>query len=126
MDPRKPVIPLGIEEDPDYDQLTFNGEIRPAPRIILHEDDIGRMKAGYVCAKCWEAHDTPFPKACSVCKFPMSDRQAEFMAKAYTGNVRMGPTTSLEDELAAMEDLEQRKRREATVSAPQIIVPGSW
>jgi hypothetical protein len=126
MDPRKPVIPIDVQEDEGYVTLTYDGEVRSAARITLAPDDVGRMKAGYVCAKCWEPHAVAFPKQCSVCRFPMAERQSEFLAKAYQGNVRLGPTVSMEDELAAIEDLQQRKEREATVSAPQIIVPRGW
>lgn len=127
FDPMKPVIPIAVEEDEDHIQLHSDGTWRSSPRIILSEEDVGRMRAGYVCAKCWEPHRVAFPRVCSVCKFPMADRQGEYLAKAYQGNVRMGPSSSLEDELAAIEELEERDRRaQWGPSVPQIVVPRSW
>ena len=123
MSRRGPIIPLAVEEDEDYVQLHSDGSWRAAPKIIHSKETIGAMRAGYVCAKCWENHDRPFPEQCNACRFPMKDRQSEYLAKAYQGEIQMGPSASLEDELAAMEELEKRKAREATVSAPQIIVP---
>jgi hypothetical protein len=125
-DPRRPVIPLSVENDEKHVLLMRNGEARAAANITLHPDDVGRMRAGYVCARCYEAQDKAFPKACWVCGFPMADRQAEFIAKAYQGDKHIGPSSSIADELAAMEELEERQKRAQTVSAPQIIVPRSW
>lgn len=126
-DPMKPVIPIAVEEDEEHIQLHSDGTWRSAPKIILDPENVGRMRAGYVCAKCWEPHPVPFPKKCSVCRFPMADKQSEYLAKAYQGNVRMGPSSSLEDELAALEELEEReKRAQWGPSVPQIIVPGTW
>jgi hypothetical protein len=120
----RPVIPLAVENDEGYVELRADGTVRRAARVILEADDIGRMQAGYVCAKCWEPHPTPFPKECRICGFHMSDRQSEFLAKAYKGSERVGPSTTLADELALLEETEERmKREEWGVSSPQIIVP---
>lgn len=125
-DARKPVIPLAVEQDEGHVLLKRNGETRAAYNLTLDPEDVGRMKAGYVCARCLEAQDEAFPKECGVCRFPMEDHQVEFLAKAYQGNKRVGPSTSMEDELAAVQELEDRQKRSQSVSAPQIIVPRSW
>lgn len=125
-DARKPVIPLAVEQDEGHVLLKRNGETRSAYNLTLDPEDVGRMKAGYVCARCLEAQDEAFPKECGVCRFPMEDHQMEFLAKAYQGNKRVGPSTSMEDELAAVQELEDRQKRSQSVSAPQIIVPRSW
>jgi hypothetical protein len=120
----RPVIPLAVEHDEGYVEIRTDGTVRRAARVILEPDDVGRMQAGYVCAKCWEPHATPFPEKCRLCGFHMSDRQSEFLAKAYQGNERVGPSTSLEDELALLDEVEERmKRQEWGASAPQIVVP---
>ncbi len=121
-DPMTPVIPLGIEPNPDAVIINSRGEVRQDYRIILSDEDVGRMRAGYVCAKCMEPQKKPFPDQCAICKFPMSDRQAEFLAKAYQGSVRVGPTSSLEDELAALEEMQKREDR--AFDPFQILLPG--
>lgn len=126
MDPRKPVIPLHVDSDDDHVVVHRDGTIRDAVNIVLSPEDVGRIRAGYVCAMCLETQDTPFPKECWVCKFPMADQQSEYVSKAYKGNTRMGPSSSLEDEFALMEELEFRQRRGAEVSVPQILVPKVW
>lgn len=126
-DPRAPVIPLGIEVDTENYVVNAAGEIRRAYNVILKEEDVGRIREGYVCAKCFEVQDKPFPKRCAVCKFPMSERQAEFVAKGFRGNVRMGPQSTLETETAAMNEWAERRRRDSKdeiLRPTQIVLPG--
>lgn len=124
-DPRKPVIPLSVEEDETHALLLRNGELRAAHSITLDPDDVGRIKAGYVCVRCYEVQDKPFPHECWVCKFPMAERQMEFFAQAYQGNQRLGPSLSMEDELALLEETEELMLREQLGFKPSnsIIVP---
>lgn len=126
-DPRAPVIPIGVEVDADNLVIMSNGEMRHDYRVILSDEDVGRMKAGYVCAKCMDVQDTPFPKACGTCGFPMSDRQSQFMAKAYQGTIRVGPQSTLDTEMAAMEEWEEaqrRSQRDQILRPSQILLPG--
>lgn len=125
-DVRKPVIPLAVEEDDQFIALRSDGTHAAPARITFSREDVGRMKAGYVCAKCFETQDEAFPEKCRMkwCQFPIRERQLEFLAKAYQGDVRLGPETSLEDEIAALDYLEEKARREQSVSKPQILMPG--
>jgi hypothetical protein len=123
-DARKPVIPIGVEESESHALLLRNGEVRSAFNVTLSREDMGRVRAGYVCVRCYETQDTPFPDQCWVCEFPMKERQLEYLGKAYQGEQYMGPTTSLEDELAMLEEAEEiARRKEWGVSVPQIVVP---
>lgn len=125
-DARKPVIPIGVEESETHALLLRNGETRSAFNVTLSHEDLGRMKAGYVCVRCYEVQDTPHPKECWVCKFPMAERQAEYLAKAFQGEQHMGPTISLEDELAMLEEAEEMARREVHGFRPiSVQVPRS-
>lgn len=126
-DPRAPVIPIAIEVDAENLVITSRGDLRHDARVILSDEDIGRMRAGYVCARCMDVQEKPFPEACVTCKFPMADRQAEFLAKAYQGSVRVGPQSTLDTEMAAMEEWEEAQRREQRdpiLRPTQILLPG--
>jgi hypothetical protein len=116
------VIPIGVEESESHALLLRNGEVRSAFNITLSPDDIGRIRAGYVCVRCLEVQDAPFPDQCWVCKFPMNERQLEFLEKAYQGDQRMGPSTPLEDELAMLEEAEQEALKKVFSS---VLVPRS-
>lgn len=123
-DPRKPVQILAVEEDENHVLIFSDGTYRSSFNVTVSDDDVGRIKAGYMCAICFEPHDEAFPEECNACRFPMKYRQAAYVAKAYQGKVRLGPSTSLADELAAMDELEERHRRKTLgITTPSIIVP---
>jgi hypothetical protein len=118
------VIPIGVEEDEGHALLLRNGELRSAYSVIHTPEDVGRIREGYCCVRCYEIQDTPFPEECWVCKFPMRERQAEFFAKAFQGERRAGPSMSLDDELALLEETEAHMLREELGQRPiSIVVP---
>jgi hypothetical protein len=124
---RPPIKIIGAEIDEEHYVVNSNGDIRHDVMVIIDEEDMGAIKAGYYCAKCYEPQDKPFPDECWVCKFPMSDRQAEFIAKGYRGNVRIGPSTSIEDEVAFMDEwgeIQKRKNRDSILRPSQVLLPG--
>ena len=123
---RKPIRIIGSEIDEENLVVNSNGDIRHDVMVIIDPDDMGAIRAGYYCAKCYEPQEKPFPKECWVCKFPMSDRQSEFIAKGYRGNVRVGPSTTLDDEYAFMDEWEEiqlRKKRDPILNPSQIWLP---
>ena len=121
---RKPLEILGTEVDDEYLIVKENGEIRYDTRIFINHEDMGAMRAGYYCAKCFEPQEKPFPEKCGVCKFPMRDKQSEFIAKGYRGDIRVGPGSSASDEQAYMEEYAERERFKAKGVTPQIWTPG--
>lgn len=131
LDPRFPAVPVALEEDGEFVLIRSDGEIRSHVNAIYSERDTARIREGYCCVNCGESQvdmalSCPFPIECWVCKFPMKERQAERFAKEFKGTVRVGPSTSIEDELAIAEEELARQRRAKIVSAPSIVVPRSW
>jgi hypothetical protein len=96
--------------DVDADSFTVMPDGRRMERTVfgLTEDQVGRIRAGYTCLKCLEDHVAPFPDNCAVCKFPMRDRQTEEFAKDFRGNIRFGPSTTLDEEYEIAEERIQR------------------
>ena len=80
------------------------------------------MQAGYICAVCITELDMAFPEHCPVCNFQMREKQTEHIATAYTGNVKTGPSTSLEDEKLIMQEMREREAREKGLWTPK----GKW
>ena len=112
------------------DMLVFNAgrPDREAATVGFSEEDIGRMKAGYVCVQCFEDLDTAFPDECPICKFPMRDGQAKAFAEKFQGTQWVGPRTTLDEERAIMNEMRERAIRERMghdilVAKPQIIIP---
>jgi hypothetical protein len=117
--------------DVDVDSYTVMPDGRKMERHVfgLTEEQVGRIRAGYVCVKCLEDHDAPFPTACAVCRFPMADQQVAEFAKDFRGDISFGPSTTIDEEYGIAEETIQREAYEKAVSLglilpkPQVIVP---
>lgn len=123
----RPVIPLDVSYEGDV-LIRADGEVREAPELTFRPEDVERMKAGYICARCYEELDAPFPDECPVCEFPMREKQMQFFNERFQGDVWVGPRSSIEDELAAMNEIRERRERvrRALPAKPSIIVPRTW
>lgn len=127
MDPRRPAIPIEIEEDTEHVLLQSNGEVRKHYNMIYSEEDAERIRQGYCCLQCGESvvghgDGKPFPERCAICGFRMRDLQQERYEKEWLGHIRIGPSTSLEEELAALAELEERQNFLLNPK-PSIVVP---
>jgi hypothetical protein len=95
----------------------------------LTEEQVERIRVGYICIKCLEAHDSPFPDQCAVCRFPMRAHQAEEFTKDFRGNIRFGPSTSLDEEYEIAEEQIARDAYDRATKLglilpkPSIVVP---
>jgi len=126
----RPVIALAVEESTD-ELVFFEDGREPRSPVLFHltEYDVGRIQAGYVCLQCKEDLDTPFPDECPVCRYRMSERQAEDFAKQFKGRTHIGPSTTLEEEREIMVYLREKEQRERElrhgidIVKPQIVVP---
>jgi hypothetical protein len=104
-----PVIPIGIEESGKVLRI---GEIQyDFTCFILKEEDVERIRLGYVCLKCLEPHPKPFPERCLLCGFPMQLLQEQVFEHMYGGEVRVGPRTTLEEEMEIAKEMVERDRR---------------
>jgi hypothetical protein len=109
---RKPVIPIAIEQVQQGLWLP-DGRIQGEAQLVLSGEDIDRIRAGYVCAKCLEPHEEAWPERCSVCGSPMRTEQAAYIAREFGGNIgTVGKTTDWEAELAGLDE-RRRKQEEA-------------
>lgn len=125
-DARAPIRIIGSEIDDKNLVVNSDGELRHDVMVIVHEEDMGRITAGYACARCYEVQDEPLPERCWVCRFPMRERQAEFLAKGYRGNVRVGPSTTIEEEYAFMDEwaeIQARKKKDPILYPSQFWIP---
>jgi len=109
---RKPVIPIAIEPE-SRTVVTIgesgNREFRTFKdyQFILKDEDVERLRQGYVCINCQEPFETPFPERCIVCDFPCKERQAEVFARSYEG--WEPPLTPLSDKVAALDEADDKK-----------------
>lgn len=132
---RVEATPSGRPIIPQASDLDLAATIMPDGRVFqrtvfgLTEEQVERVRQGYVCVKCLEDHTSPFPTECAVCKFPMAEKQAEEFAKDYRGGIAFGPSTTLDEEREIMNDMREREAHERrialglTIPKPSIIVP---
>lgn len=128
INPLSPALPVAMEPDPDHVLVSSDGSMREHVNMIYSAEDIGRIRTGYCCIHCGESqvdHGAPFPASCWVCGFQMRDKQAQRFAKEFVGEIRVGPSTSIDEELAVAEELVERQQlaREGMKRTGSIVVP---
>lgn len=130
-DPRRPAVPVEVEDDTNNVLVRADGEVRRHVLLIFEEEDVERIRTGYCCIRCGESqvdHGAPFPPNCYLCGYAMRARQLEDFGKEFEGNVRVGPTTSIDDELAIATEAVEREewlkdKNNVLKRKPQIWVP---
>ncbi len=116
---RKPVKPVVVE--PDNSEVRLDGDVlRGGYNATFDEETIERFRVGRACLKCWEVHEEAFPAKCSLCGYPMKDRQTTDFQEAFGGKKWVGPSTSIPDEIERMK-YEGAKRRHTPGSS--ILLP---
>jgi len=123
---RRPALPVEVDQDPTRIRIdTRTGERYREIEAIYTEYDLGRIRAGYCCIECGEAHEVPFPKNCVACHFPMSDEQAKKFGESFEGPTTIGPSRSIEELRAEDEEKKARARYAETKPTSQIWIPGA-
>lgn len=107
---RRPVKIEAIEPDPDNVMTIGDRQYRNYDVTLATHADFDRIRLGYVCVQCFEAHEHPFPVRCSVCGFEMARLQNGRVQQAYKGEKWLGPRESLLDELERMDEDDDRKK----------------
>ena len=106
---RKWVPPLLVEEVFD-DQVVWlpGGRMVTAPRFTWPPEQIERFRAGYRCINCLEPQEHAWPERCSLCRYPMRSRQAEFFAREFGGEKLLARRDWAEE----LGGLDERRRKE--------------
>jgi hypothetical protein len=71
---------------------------------VLKPDDVERARLGYLCLKCLEPFEQAWPERCPVCGAPIRREQAAYFAREFGGVLQLGPSTTLEEELARLKE----------------------
>lgn len=128
MDPRLPALPIEMEPDAEHVLVSADGTMREHFNQIFSKDDVERIRQGYCCIHCGESqvdHGAPFPANCWVCGYEMAEKQLRRFGMEFVGEIRLGPSTSLSDELAIMEEMHEREElaRSGLKRSGSILVP---
>jgi hypothetical protein len=112
----RPALPVAVDIDTSRVRVDKFGAKHEELERIFTEYDYGRLKDGYCCFECGEVQvenglPKAFPEKCSVCHYPMKDRQTRDIADQFDGEVEIGGRPL--DELRAEDDeLKEKIRRE--------------
>ena len=106
------------EEDTENVVVHDNGQTTRLMIGIIPLDKFPMLKQGYACAQCFTILNMAFPENCPTCNFPMKERQSEYLARNYVGNMRTGPTRTLEDEKLIMQEMRQREAQRLGIWTP--------
>lgn len=109
---RKPIIPLEIDLHPSEGIELPDGRVLVNPIFTLDDEQVERLRLGYVCAKCFEPFEHAWPVRCNACGAPVRREQAAYFAREFGGVAPLGSGLNLNDELASLEE-RRRKREEA-------------
>lgn len=107
---RKPVVPLDISEQADQGIWLPDGRVQGGVTLTLNPEDVDRMRAGFVCAKCLEPFEEAWPERCHSCGAPIRSEQAAYFAREYGGSERLGPSRTLEEELEGIHERAEREK----------------
>ena len=105
---RRPAVVLEIEQLQQGIWLP-DGRVQGAAKLVLDEESKERMRLGRLCAKCLEPFEHAWPVRCNVCGAPIRSEQAEFFAREYDGEERLGPSSTLEEEAATFRERAERE-----------------
>lgn len=123
------IVPEYTDVDVDAYTVMPDGRLMQRTVFGLTAEQVERVRQGYICIKCLEAHDAAFPDRCAVCKFPMRAHQAEEFAKDFRGEIRFGPSTTIDEEYDIAEEMIQKEAYDKAtalgliIPKPSIIVP---
>ena len=106
---RQPVVPLAVEPHDKEILVLPDGRKLRQSMIALKPADIERLRAGYVCLKCFEPFETAWPERCPVCGAPVRKEQAAYFARELGAELRLGPSTSLDEERERLREAHLRK-----------------
>jgi len=120
----RPALPVEVDVDTKRYGIGPDGTKYAEYEMIYTEYDMGRIRAGYCCLICGEAHEQAFPERC-VCGFRMRDEQAQKFAEQFEGYTTIGPTRSLEEIRAEDEEQKERARRLREKPTSRIWLPGA-
>ena len=125
MPDMRPALPVATESDTYRVRVdTRTGEKYAEYEMVYTEYDVGRIRAGYCCIECGEAHEEAFPDNC-VCGFPMRESQAQKFAEQFEGYTTIGPSKTLEELRLEDEEAKARARYRREKPTSSIWLPGA-
>ncbi len=114
----------GVKDDPN-ELVIENGKVYRGVNKTLTAEAIEQIKTGYRCIRCEEPQmKGAWPERCSLCGFPIKDKQMELFHKWFKGEEWVGSRINYREEIDRLDDeLERDNWEESPTSG--IIIPRS-
>jgi len=109
---RRPARVLDIQQSPTQGIWLPDGRVQGEVEISFDAETVQRMRSGFMCVKCLEPFEQAWPERCHVCGAPIRTEQAEYFAREFGGEVHLGPTTSLEEEIAGLPERAAKEKEQ--------------
>lgn len=119
--------PAFVEDDPNEIIVEEDGHRSRAVNVTYPLEVVERIRSGYLCLKCQEPLETPFPEKCPMplCGYEIRSRQSEDFAKEFRGLTWIGPKVTPEEELADLQERSERrtagKRKDSSIAVPRDV-----
>jgi len=107
---RLPAIRFVAEADPSEIWSLGDDRIVGGVDVTVTPEMSKAIQAGYICLRCNEPHDEPFPIACSLCGYSMKEFQVRDYALEFKGDKHLGPSKPISEYLDEMEVEAEKKR----------------
>lgn len=114
---RVPAPTFVVENDPTSIWTDGTDRIQMGHNATFPKETLDAMQAGYICIQCYEPNLEPFPLSCSLCGYPMKERQIIDFAMQFEGAKWLGPTKAAQEYLADLEERAERKRFDQKIAA---------
>lgn len=102
---RLPVFRAILRDDPE--SVWQDGQTDRLQRNVIAAVDgatMEAMRSGHMCLRCYEPSPNAFPELCSLCNYPMRERQIMDIAMEFRGNEHVGPAQPFNEFIAQQEE----------------------
>jgi len=120
--------PIVVEEDAGVMEVHETPEGRrlmSGLNIAARAEDVEQVRQGYRCLNCWEPLEHAWPRACPLCTYPISEKQADDFARVYKGyDPTVNGQIDWQREQDKLEERAERRRFAARARESGIVLGG--
>lgn len=122
---RVPVPRFVASDDTHSVWKESDGRLQRNAVMKFERETFAAIEAGYICLRCLEPQEEGFPEECSLCGYPIRERQALDVKMEFRGEEHVGPGLPIaqweaEQEQRMEEALYKQRKREG--HSPQKFV----
>lgn len=94
---RVPVFRAVLRDDTSSVWTDGTDRLQKNVLVTLDPESFRAIQAGHLCLRCYEPQDSAFPEMCSMCGYPMRERQIMDVSVEFKGSDHIGPGPAVTD-----------------------------